>query len=284
MPRHMPERSRRVSRIHPTALVDPAARLADDVEVGPYCLIEPDVEIGPGTVLRSHVIVRRYTTLGNGNFVDSFTVLGGEPQDVKFRPETVSFLRIGDDNRFREHVTIHRGSVDQGATVVGSRTFWMATSHAGHDVTVGDEAVLVNGAEIGGHARLGRGAILSSNLGVHQFCRVGERVMARGNSIITMHVPPYVMTTGVTEVVGLNTVGLRRAGDLTDEDRRQIKEAYRLTYRSRLTPAKALEEMDRRDDWGEAACRFREFVREALQAQPPYARGLAGPRRRRGRS
>ena len=268
-------------RIHPTAIVDGGARLAEDVEVGPYCLVEPDVELGPGTVLRSHAIVRRYTTMGGGNFVDSFAVLGGEPQDLKFRPETVSYLRIGHRNVFREHVTIHRGSVEGGATTVGSGTFWMATSHAGHDVTVEDEAILVNGAKMGGHTRLGRAAILAGNVGIHQFCWVGERVMAQGNSAITMHIPPYVLMAERTEVVALNRVGLRRAPELSDEDRRQIKEAFRLTYRSGLTPAGALAEMDARDGWGAAAGRFRQFVRDVLEAQPPYNRGLAGPRRRR---
>ena len=129
-----------MATIHSTALVDPAAKLADDVEIGPYCLVEADVALGPGTVLRPHAIVRRYTTLGSGNFVDSFAVLGGLPQDLKFKPDTVSFVRIGDNNVFREGVTVSRATGEGHATTVGSGTYWMTGSHAGHDATVHDDA------------------------------------------------------------------------------------------------------------------------------------------------
>ncbi len=268
-----------MASIHATAIVDPQAELAEDVEVGPYCVVEGDVKIGAGTVLRPHVIVRRYTTLGEGNFVDSFTVLGGEPQDLKFDPATVSSVRIGDFNRFREGVTIQRATGDGGETRVGNRTFWMATSHAGHNSEVHDEAVLVNGAMLGGHATLGRAAILSGNVGVHQFTWIGERVMSRGNAGASMHVPPYVLISDINRVVGLNAVGLRRAPDLSREDCRQIREAFNITYRSGLTPANALKRMDACGNWGEGAGKFREFVRRVIAAQPPYNRGLCPMRK-----
>ncbi len=267
--------------VHPTAMVDGSAKLADDVTVGPFCIVEGDVEIGPGTVLRQHVIVRRYTTLGANNFVDAFVVLGGEPQDVKFRADTVSYLRIGDNNIFREGVTISRATEPGGVTTVGNDTYWMADSHAGHDATIGDGVILVNAALVGGHATIGPRAILSAGVMVHQFTWVGEMVMAQGKAAITQHVPPFVMFANINVVIGLNVVGLRRAADITAEDREQIKEAFGITYRSKLTPAKALEKMEACTDWGGPAERFRDFIRKVITAKPPYDRGLSAMGRRK---
>jgi len=261
-------------KIHPTAIVDPGAKIAADVEIGPYCIVEADVELGAGTVLRSHVVIRRYTTMGAGNFVDSGAVLGGEPQDYKFDPRTVSYLRIGDRNVFRENVTISRATGENAETRVGSDTYWMGNSHAGHNVTVDDGAVLVNNAGIAGHAHVGRKAILSGGSVVHQYCWIGERTMSQGNAGASMHVPPYCMFSGVNNIASLNLVGLRRAEELTDADRRQVKDAFRLLYRAKLTPAEALKKMDAHADWGPAAAKFRDFIRKALAAKPPYNRGI----------
>ncbi|MHC4983945.1 MAG: acyl-ACP--UDP-N-acetylglucosamine O-acyltransferase, partial [Planctomycetota bacterium] len=137
-------------KVHPTAIVHDDAKLADDVEVGPHCVIESDVEIATGCRLREHVIVRRYTTVGMRNLIDAFCVLGGEPQDLKFDPATVSYLRIGDDNVFREGVTISRATGEGNVTVVGNKTYWMALTHAGHNTIIEDEAILINGAAVGG--------------------------------------------------------------------------------------------------------------------------------------
>ena len=262
-------------QVHPTAIVDPSAELADDVEVGAYAIVEADCSIGAGTVLRPHTIVRRYTTLGEGNFVDSFTTLGGWPQDLKFDPAQVSYLTIGDRNVFRENVTISRATGERKITTIGSDGYWMACSHAGHNATVGDGVTMVNSALIGGHATLGDGCVLGGNAAIHQFVWVGERVMFQGNAASSMHIPPFIMAAKISRVAGLNSLGMRRAKDLTDEDRAQIKEAFRLTYRSRLTPEKALREMDQHSEWGAAAGRFRDFVRKVLAAEPPYTRGLA---------
>lgn len=271
-----------MSRIHPTAVVDPSAELAEGVEIGPYAIVEGDVRIGEGTRLAAHAVVRRYTTLGRNNFVDSGAVLGGLPQDLKFSPITVSHLRIGDDNVFREGVTISRATGEGNATVVGSRCYWMAGTHAGHNATVEDDVILVNGSAIAGHATVMRGVLLSAHAGVHQFCWVGERAMIQGNGGASAHVPPYsLMAFGINKLAGLNLVGLRRAADLTDTDRRQIKEAFRLLYRSGLTPAQALREMEARDDWGAPARKYVDFVRRVAQAQKPFKRGLPALRKRR---
>jgi UDP-N-acetylglucosamine acyltransferase len=269
--------------IHPTAIVDPNARLADSVIVGPYCVVESDVTIGEGTELRPGAVIRRHTTLGEGNLVDSFCVLGGLPQDLKFDPATVSHLRIGDGNVFREGVTISRATTPGGATVVGSKAYWMTQSHAGHDSTIGDGAIITNNASIAGHVTIGPRAILSANVLIHQFTWVGEMVMTRGNSAASMHVPPYTLLAKVNYIAGLNAVGLRRAPDISDEDRKQVKEAFRITYRAGLNAQRALEKLDEWADMGAAAGKFREFLRKVVTAEPPFDRGLCAYRPERKR-
>ena len=261
-------------KIHQTAVVDPGAALADGVEVGAGCVVEAGVSVGAGTVLRPHAVIRRGTTLGKDNFVDSFAVLGGDPQDLSFDRGSETFLRIGDGNTFREGVTISRATKPGGATTVGDKTYWMANSHAGHDATVASGAVIVNAVLLAGHVVVGERAILSGNTLVHQFTWIGEMVMTQGHAGIGMHVPPYVMVAGLNEVVGLNLVGLRRNPAFSDEDRRQIKQAFQLTYRSGLPRAKAVEEMNACKDWGPAAAKFRAFVSKVLEAAKPHNRGL----------
>jgi len=267
-------------KIHPTAFVHPTAVFSDDVEIGAYSIVEADVVIGSGTVLHEHAILRRYTTIGQNNIVDSYAVLGGVPQDFKFNPQTVSYLRVGDNNVFREGVTISRATGEGEATIVGNRTYWMTAAHAGHGAVVEDDAILVNGAALAGHTFLGRGAILSANVAVHQFCWVGERAMGQGNSATSMHIPPFALFAGANRVVSLNAVGMRRLEEVTGEDRRQIKEAFDLTYRSSLTVSDALRAMDERTEWGWAGARFRDFVRRVISARPPFNRGLCPLRRR----
>ncbi|MDE2291529.1 MAG: acyl-ACP--UDP-N-acetylglucosamine O-acyltransferase [Elusimicrobia bacterium] len=263
-----------MAKIHPTAVVDPTAKLADDVEVGPGCVVEAETSVGAGTVLRPHAVIRRGTSLGAGNFVDSFAVLGGDPQDLSFDPKTPSFVRIGDRNVFREGVTISRATKPGGATTVGSGTYWMATSHAGHDCAVGDGVILVNAVLLAGHVVVGDRAILAGATKVHQFTWVGEGVMTQGGAGMSMHVPPFTLAANVNELMGLNAVGLRRNPALKDEDRRQIKEAFALVYRSGLPKAEAVARMEACSDWGGPASRFRDFVKRALTAEKPHNRGL----------
>jgi UDP-N-acetylglucosamine acyltransferase len=266
-------------KIHPTAIVHGEAELADDVEIGPFCVVERDVALGAGTVVRSHAIIRRYTTLGEGNLVDSFCSLGGWPQDLKFTPDTESYLHIGDHNVFRENVTISRATTPGGETRIGSKTYWMAGSHAGHDTVVEDEVVLASGVMLAGHATVQRAAVLAGGACVHQFCWVGERVMLQGLSGAAMHTPPYTIATEISRIAGLNVVGLRRAPDVSDEDRAQVKEAFRIFYRKGLSAADALAEMDAHDEWGPPAGKFRTFIHDALDAEKPFNRGVAGLRR-----
>jgi UDP-N-acetylglucosamine acyltransferase len=220
------------------------------------------------------VIVRRHTTLGRGNFVDAFTVLGGEPQDLKFDPQATTTLRIGDCNVFREGVTISRATGEGNTTLVGNKTYWMVGAHAGHNAVIEDHVILTNQSAVAGHATVGRRAILSAHAVVHQFCWVGELAIFRGNSGLSMHAPPYVMIASINHVVGLNVVGLRRAADISETDRRQIREAFALTYRRGLSRQAAIQAMEAHTEWGEAADKFRQFVRRVHAAEKPYNRGL----------
>jgi len=264
--------------IHPTAQVDRRAQLDDGVVVGPNAVIESDVAIGAGCQVMAGAVIRRFTRMGTGNVVHPYCVLGGEPQDKKFKSDWVTHLRIGADNVFREFVTLNRGSRPDAATVIGDRCYFMTGSHVGHDSLVAEGVILTNGAAIGGHCEIGPGAYLSANTAVHQFCWLGEMAMIRGGHGVSQHIPPFAMVMGINFVAGLNVVALRRAEGFTPADRRQIKEAYRLLYRSSLTPAEALQRMDTHDDWGAPAGRFRDFVRRVLSADPPHDRGLATAR------
>ncbi|KKK53492.1 hypothetical protein LCGC14_3094240, partial [marine sediment metagenome] len=166
----------------------------------------------------------------------------------------IILIRLGLENRnvFREGVTISRSTGQDQETVVGNRTYWFANSHAGHNARIGDEVILVNGTLVAGHCTIGRGAILPANGTIHQFTWVGEKVMFQGVASAGMHVPPYVMCAQVNNVVAINSVGLRRSEEITAEDRKQIKEAFQITYGSGLKLREALEKMDACTDWGAA--------------------------------
>jgi UDP-N-acetylglucosamine acyltransferase len=263
-----------MSKIHDTAIVHPSAVLAEDVEIGAFAIVEADVRIGPGTVIRAHAIIRRYTTLGSDNYVDSFAVLGGNPQDLKFDPETVSYLEVGDNNTFREGVTVSRATGSGEKTIVGNHTFWMTNAHAGHNSIIKDHVILVNSTAVAGHCTIEDGAILPANGNIHQFCWVGENAIFQGGSSVSMHTPPFVVCANVNNVIALNVVGLKRRSDLNAQDRQQIKEAFRITYRSGYNTKEALAVMDEKKDWGAAASRFRDFIRRVIEVQPPFNRGL----------
>ncbi|KKK46611.1 hypothetical protein LCGC14_3163520, partial [marine sediment metagenome] len=176
------------AKIHPRANVHKGARLGDGVVVGPFVTIEPDVTIGPDCELMVGAVIHRYTTMGSGNVVGPYSVLGGVPQDYKFDADSVTHLRIGSGNVFREYVTLSRATTLGGATVIGNDCFFMTQAHVGHDSVVADGVILTNSVAIAGHVEIGAKAILSAHTVVHQFCWVGERVMSRGNGGTTQHV------------------------------------------------------------------------------------------------
>lgn len=199
------------ARIHPTALVDTAAELADDVEIGPYCLIGPQVRIGPGCRLVSHVQVAGDTTIGAGCVIHAFASLGGAPQSRSYRGEPTR-LEVGSDCDIREGVTMSRGTVQGGgSTKVGDRAFFMAYSHIGHDCHVGDDVTAANGAVLGGHCTVGNNVFLGGLSAVHQHVRIGEGAMLGGASGLTLNLIPYSTALGTpADLIGLNLVGLKR--------------------------------------------------------------------------
>jgi UDP-N-acetylglucosamine acyltransferase len=228
--------------IHPTALVDPGARLGKRIRIGPYAIVEDYTELGDETHLHAHSVIRRYTSLGPDNTVHEGAVLGGEPQDLSFGGHT-SHLRIGAGNRIREGVTMHRGTEPGSTTVVGSSCFLMAYSHVAHDCHIGDGVVIANNVALAGHVEIQDRAFLSGGVVVHQFCRIGRLAMIGGNSKIVQDCLPFVITDGVPgRARGLNVVGLRRAG-VGASDLRALKEAYRVLLRSALPLETALEKM-----------------------------------------
>ncbi|MEQ5800847.1 acyl-ACP--UDP-N-acetylglucosamine O-acyltransferase [Halomonas sp. H10-9-1] len=232
--------------IHPTALIDPAARLAGDVEVGPFTVVGPDVEIGPGSRIGPHVVIKGPTVLGARTRIFQFASVGEDCQDKKYSGEPTRLV-MGDDNVVREGVTLHRGTVqDRGETTIGSRNLFMAYVHVGHDCVIGNDCILANQVTLAGHVKVGDFAILGGLSAVHQFCHFGTHAMAGGGSIITKDTPAYVMINGnPAQVHGLNLVGLKRRGFSRDA-LKALGEAYKLVYRQGLTVEQALAEIRRR--------------------------------------
>jgi UDP-N-acetylglucosamine acyltransferase len=229
-------------QVHPTAVVDPGARLGAGVVVGPHAVLEADTVVGDGCEIRAHAVIKRFTRLGSENVVHEGAILGGEPQDVAFRGAS-SDLVIGDRNKIREGVTIHRGTEAGSATVVGSDCFLMAYSHIAHNCRLGDGVVVANGVLLAGHIEVADRAFISGGVAVHQFCRIGRLAMVGGNSSIPMDCLPFVTTTGSpARALGLNVIGLRRAA-IDAPQRRTLKEAYRILLLSRLPLSAALEQM-----------------------------------------
>ncbi len=219
--------------IHPLAVVSPHAELGSNVRIGPFCVVEAGVVLGDGCHLAGRVTVKSGTVLGRDNLVLEGTVIGGMPQHIHM-PEHPGTTEIGDSNVFRENVTVHRALAAGHVTRIGSHCLFMVNAHAAHDCKVQDNVVLTNGSMLGGHVEVGQRAYLGGGTAVHQFCRIGRMSMIGGMARIVQDVPPFVMLDGDTaQVVGLNKVGLRRAG-LSQNELMDLKAAYRVIYRSGL--------------------------------------------------
>jgi len=236
-----PERA----NVHPTAVVDPHARIAADVEIGPYAVIGPEVEIGSGTRIGPHTVITGRTRIGTQNRIYAFVSLGEAPQDKKYGGEPTG-LEIGDDNVIREFCTFNRGTVqDAGVTRVGHSNWIMAYVHLAHDCQVGNHTIFANNAQLAGHVHVGDYAILGGFTGVHQFCHIGAHSITGIATVVLQDIPPYLMVSGnPSKPYGINVEGLKRRG-FAAATLTELKRAYRTLYRSGLTLEQAQKELAR---------------------------------------
>jgi UDP-N-acetylglucosamine acyltransferase len=255
----LPRETQTVPNIHPTAIVDPTAQLGSDVRVGPFAIIEAGVVVGDGCQLEARTVIKSRTVLGIGNEIGEGAVLGGAAQHL-LGQNPGGRLVLGDNNRIRENVTIHRGYANEAVTVVGNSNLIMVGAHIAHDCRIGNHVVLVNNVMLGGHVQVDDRAYIGGGVGIHQFCRVGRFVMIGAQSRITQDVPHYVLVEGAqAQIIGLNSIGLRRNG-FTPEDMQQLKQAYRVIYRQGLRWTEVLEQLARDFTAGPAAL-FYEFLK-----------------------
>lgn len=248
-----------MASIHPTAVVSGQAQIGRGVSIGPFCIVEDRVEIGDNCRLAARVVIKADTRLGNDNEIGEGAVLGGRPQHLRAGNE-VGKLLIGRGNMIRENATIHRGLTPEDATTIGDGNLIMVNAHIAHDCRIGNNVIVVNNVMLAGHVTVDDRAYLSGAAGVHQFCRIGRLAMVGGQAHITQDVPPFVTVDGRSSlIVGLNTIGLRRSGFGSDEIQ-QLKEAYRIVYRSGLTWAETLAALQASFQSGPAA-EFHPFLK-----------------------
>jgi UDP-N-acetylglucosamine acyltransferase len=248
-----------MSLIHPTAIIDPKAQVHDSVRVGPYTVIEEGVKVGPKTEIGPHCHLVSGTTLGEANRIHAGCVLGDSPQDLVYAGAKTG-LTIGDRNIFREHVTVHRGTKEGTRTEIGNDSYFMAHAHVAHNCRIGNHVIVVNAVLLGGYVEVEDRAFLGGGAVVHQFCRIGTLSILRGLSRISKDVAPYCMVVENNEVVGLNTVGLKRAGFSLDQ-RTKLKHAYQTVFLSEKNTAQALEVL--RSEKTSEVMHFVEFIQNS---------------------
>jgi UDP-N-acetylglucosamine acyltransferase len=249
------------TRIHPTAIIDPQAELADDVEVGPYVVIEGPVKVGPGCVLRPYVHLCGLLRMGRANLVCTGAVLGERPQHLRYNGEPTG-VEIGDQNIFREHVTVHRGTTQSWTTRIGSHNFFMANSHVAHDCKIGNHCILANGCLVGGHCTLEDNVYLSGNSAVHQFVRIGRLALLSGTSATSKDIPPFVMQQSINTPVGVNVVGMRRAG-IPAAKIDAVRRAYHILFHEGLVVPNALARMEQELGQFDVVAEMIAFLRQA---------------------
>ncbi|HYC61282.1 MAG TPA: acyl-ACP--UDP-N-acetylglucosamine O-acyltransferase [Thermoanaerobaculia bacterium] len=253
-----------MTNIAETAVVHPDAVVASDVEIGPYSVIGAYVTIGAGTIIGPHVRIEGPTMIGERNRFTGQASIGTDPQDLKYHAERTE-LRIGNENVFREFVTINRGTTGGGAiTTIGSNNFFMAYAHVAHDSHVGSSTIFANNATLAGHVDVGDFATIGAFSAVHQFCRVGDHAFIGGGSICTQDVLPFVKTVGnrPAKTYGINTIGLERKG-FSEETIEALQRAYRLLTRSKLPLQEALTRMETDLGFVSEVRYFAEFIRTA---------------------
>jgi len=231
-----------MAKIHPTALIDKKARIAGDVEIGPYSIIGPDVTIGAGTRILSHVVIEGNTELGERNLITHHACIGTPSQDKKSQGVS-SFLKIGNDNMIREYVTINLGSGEKTKTVVGDRNLFMIGAHVGHDCVLGNDITIANNCALGGHVTLEDNVVMGGISAAHQFTRIGKFAMVGGKTRIVMDVMPFSLCNGnPPKFYGINAVGLRRGG-FTSEERLALKKAFKVLSQRGRSLSESLAEL-----------------------------------------
>jgi UDP-N-acetylglucosamine acyltransferase len=250
--------------IHPTAIIDKGAKLHASVKVGPYSIIGPEVSIGEGTDVGPHVVITGRTTIGKFNKFYQFSSIGEASQDKKYQGEDTALI-IGDNNIFRECVTVHRATLQGGGvTEIKNDNLFMANSHVAHDCIIGSHNVLANSAALAGHVLMGDYVIMSGMCGVHQFCHIGSHVFISTASIVLKDVPPYVMVTGGPDptVCGLNVTGLKRRG-FNSETVQNLQRAYKIIYRQGLRVEEAIKVLEELQKTSPEVALLTEFLKHS---------------------
>ena len=248
-------------KIHPTAILDAGAQIGADIEIGPFSTIGPEVVIGDSTIVQSHVVIEGEVVIGTGNFIGHGAVIGAPPQDLAFSPERKTRVEIGNENVIREYCTIHRGSADGSATIIGDKDFLMTGAHLGHNCAIGNNVIIANSCLLGGHVRVDDGAFLGGGGVFHQHMRIGRLALTQGASGFSKDIPPFLIAAEINYVFGVNVIGLRRAG-FSGRDRDEIKAAFKLLYTSGLNISQALEKAATME-FGAPAREFFAFVAAA---------------------
>ena len=248
-------------KIHSTAIVDPTAKIGNDVAIGPYAVIGANVLVGERSTIESHAMIESEVTIGSGNFIGHGAIVGTAPQDLSFSPERKTYVAVGNDNVIREYCTIHRGSAEGSSTKIGDKNFLMAGAHLGHNCEIGNSVIIANNCLLGGHVRVADGAFLGGGCMFHQHMRVGRLAMTQGASAFGKDIPPFVIAAERNYVFGLNIVGLRRAG-FSAKDREEIKTAFKLVYTSGLNIGQAIKKAATMK-LGASAQEFLDFVANA---------------------
>lgn len=247
-----------MSEIHPSAVVHASAEIGRDVTIGPFCVIEANTKVGDRCEIAAYASIKSGTRMGTDNKVFEHAVIGGAPQHLR-APADQGELLIGNGNLFREFVTVHRGLEPGKQTRIGDSNLLMVQAHVGHDTTIGNHTIITNNVMLGGHTLIEDRAYVSGAVAVHQFCRIGRNAMVGGQARVVQDVAPYVTIDGISsQVVGLNLIGLKRNG-FTPEEIVELKQAYRLIFRSNLNNSEALEQVARRFSAGPAHY-FHEFL------------------------
>lgn len=253
--------------IHPTAIVDPAARIGNNVAIGPYSIVGPGVEMGDDNWVGPHVVLSGPMLIGRGNRIFQFASLGEISQDKSARPEDDTRVEIGNGNTIREYVTIQRGTLKAAAlTRVGDDNWIMAQAHIAHDCFIGDHTILANGTTLAGHVTVEDWAALGGYTLVHQFCRVGAHAFSGGGAVILRDLPPHVMSEGQPAAPrGINKEGLRRRG-FTPDQIDEVEDVYKLVYRSGKLIAAIKDELRQRAEYSPIAAQWLEFIEKSRRA------------------